>query len=543
MTDDILNTTQNPDELRRLATALLTAQACEYEQHLHNLNTVNTTLEQRIHDLNAAMQAEKTAYEQRIRELEEALKLARQWRFGRKSERLPASQKPLADEDAASDEADITRQLSDLLPVKEKTGKKPARHPLPAHLPRQETVLMPETGSTCPDCGSEMRHIRDEVNEVPEYVPAHFVVKRTVRPQYSCSCCDTVHSAVLPPAVIDKGQPGPGLLAQVVTAKVPEPLPLQQQKIYAREGVQLPESTLTDGFGQTAAVLSPLAAALKRDLLRQPVLQADETPLQILDTRKGKVRKGYLWAYVSAAGSARDIVVYDCHPGRAGQYACEMLSGWSGTLVADGYAGYRALFRDGQEGAPPAAPGIREAGCMAHVRRKFMELYRMNGSPGAKEALKQIRALYILERTIRQRPAEQKRRWRRRYAKPQMEAFHSWLRSTEKTSAPGGRLHGAVTYALKRWPALETYLNDGRVPLDNNRCEQMMRPVAQGRKSWLFAGSLRGGERLAELLTLLHTARLNGPEPVVWLRDVPEKLPSWPASRLDELLPYRHPSD
>ncbi|PAZ42866.1 IS66 family transposase, partial [Escherichia coli] len=293
----------------------------------------------------------------------------------------------------------------------------------------------------------------------------------------------------------------------------------------------------------TAAVLSPLAAALKRDLLRQPVLQADETPLQILDTRKGKVRKGYLWAYVSAAGSARDIVVYDCRPGRAGQYACEMLSGWSGTLVADGYAGYRALFHGGQEGAPPAAPGIREAGCMAHVRRQFMELYKMNGSPGAKEVLKQIRALYILERTIRNRLAEQKRRWRRRYAKPQMEAFQSWLRATEKTSAPGGRLHGAVTYALKRWPALETYLNDGRVPPDNNRCEQMMRPVAQGRKSWLFAGSLRGGERLAELLTLLHTARLNGLEPVAWLRDVLEKLPSWPASRLDELLPYRHPAD
>ncbi|MBC0234850.1 transposase, partial [Escherichia coli] len=152
------------------------------------------------------------------------------------------------------------------------------------------------------------------------------------------------------------------------------------------------------------------------------------------------------WAYVSAAGSARDIVVYDCRPGRAGQYAREMLAGWSGTLVADGYAGYSALFRDGQEGAPPEVPGIREAGCMAHVRRKFMELYRMNGSPGAKEALKQIRALYILERTIRDRPAEQKRRWRRRYAKPQMEAFHSWLRATEKTSAPGGRLHGAVTY-------------------------------------------------------------------------------------------------
>ncbi|EMV2260440.1 IS66 family transposase, partial [Escherichia coli] len=268
-----------------------------------------------------------------------------------------------------------------------------------------------------------------------------------------------------------------------------------------------------------------------------------ETPLQILDTQKGKAKKGWLWAYVSAAGSVRDIVVYDCRPGRGGEYARAMLSGWSGTLVVDGYAGYSALFRDVQEGEPPEPSGIREAGCLAHVRRKFMDLYRMNGSPGAREALMQIRALYILERTIRSRPAEQKRRWRRRYARPRMEAFHAWLSAGEKTSAPGGALHGAITYALKRWAALTTYLDDGRVPVDNNRCEQMMRPVAQGRKSWLFAGSLRGGERMAELLTLLHTARLNGLEPVAWLRDVLEKLPSWPASRLDELLPYRSQAD
>ncbi|WJS39636.1 IS66 family transposase (plasmid) [Escherichia coli] len=428
MTDDILHTIQNPDELRRLATELLTAQARKYEQRLHNLNTVNSTLEQRIHDLHAAMQAEKTAYEQRIRELEEALKLAQQWRFGRKSERLPASQKPLADEDAASDEADITRQLRDLLPPEEKTGKKPVRQPLPAHLPREETVLAPETGPgdghPCLGCGAAMRHIRDEVNEVLEYVPAHFVVKCTVRPQYGCPCCDTVHSA---------------------------------------------------------------------------------------------------------AGSARDIVVYDCRPGRGGEYAWAMQAGWSGTLVVDGYAGYSELFRGGQEGESPVASGIREAGCLAHVRRKFMELYRMNGSPGARKALEQIRALYILERTIRSRPAEQKRRWRRRYARPRMEAFHAWLSAGEKTSAPGGALHGAITYALKRWQALTTYLDDGQVPVDNNRCEQMMRPVAQGRRSWLFAGSLRGGERMAELLTLLHTARLNGLEPVAWLRDVLEKLPSWPS--------------
>ncbi|HHL9234031.1 TPA: IS66 family transposase [Escherichia coli] len=551
MKTDILNTTQNLDELRRLAQDLLDKQT----QRIHTLENDNaaiqaekTALEQHIRGQEVMMLAATTAYEQRIRELEEALKLAQQWRFGRKSERLPASQKTLADEDAASDEADITRQLSDLLPPKEKTGKKPVRQLLPAHLPREETVLAPETGPgdghPCPGCGAAMRHIRDEVNEVLEYVPAHFVVKRTVRPQYCCPCCDTVHSAALPAAIIDKGQVGPGLLTQVVIAKVLDHLPLQrQQKIYAREGIQLPVSTLADWFGQTAAVLSPLAAALKRDLLTQPVLQADETPLQILDTQKGKAKKGYLWAYVSAAGSARDIVVYDCRPGRGGEYARAMLSGWSGTLVVDGYADYSALFRDVQEGETPVASGIREAGCLAHVRRKFMDLYRMNGSPGARDALMQIRALYILERTIRSRPAGQKRRWRRRYARPRMEAFHAWLSAGEKMSAPGGALHGAITYALKRWAALTTYLDDGRVPVDNNRCEQIMRPVAQGRKSWLFAGSLRGGERMAELLTLLHTARLNGLKPVAWLRDVLEKLPSWPASRLDELLPYRRQAD
>ncbi len=289
MKTDILNTTQNPDELRRLAQDLLDKQT----QSIHTLENDNaaiqaekTALEQHIRGQEVMMLAATTAYEQRIRELEEALKLAQQWRFGRKSERLPASQKPLADEDAASDEADITRQLSDLLPPKEKTGKKPVRQLLPAHLPREETVLAPETGSgdgyPCPGCGAAMRHIRDEVNEVLEYVPAHFVVKRTVRPQYGCPCCDTVHSAALPAAIIDKGQAGPGLLTQVVIAKVLDLLPLQrQQKIYAREGIQLPVSTLADWFGQTAAVLSPLAAALKRDLLTQPVLQADETPLQM----------------------------------------------------------------------------------------------------------------------------------------------------------------------------------------------------------------------------------------------------------------------
>lgn len=240
---------------------------------------------------------------------------------------------------------------------------KPTHQPLPSGLPREETVLEPLAGTDCPECGHAMRHIRDEVNETLEYIPAHFVVKRTVRAQYGCPCCDTVHSAVLPPTIIDKGRPGPGLLAQVVISKVMDHLPLhRQQKIYAREGVMLPESTLADWFGQTAAALVPLAAALKRDLLRQLVLQVDETPLRVLNTQTGKAKNGYLWAYVSAAGSERNLVVYDCHPDRAGPYTRAMLAGWSGTLLVDGYAGYSVPFSPKADDGRGLPTVVRDAG-------------------------------------------------------------------------------------------------------------------------------------------------------------------------------------
>lgn len=505
MNTDALHTTQDPDKLREIALFL---------------QETNRALTQRLH------------------ELEEALKLATQARFGRKSEAFTGEQRQLAEEDVTADRADIRRQLRALLPERNTPKQKPVRGEMPGHLPREETVLNPESTTACPDCGVPLRHIRDEVSEKLEYVPAHFVVHKTVRPQYGCPSCDTVHSASLPPSLIEKGQPGPGLLAQVVISKTCDHLPLhRQQKIYARAGVSLPASTLSDWFGEVGAALSPLAAALRRDLLAQPVLQADETPLMVLDTQKGKAKKGYLWAYVSAAGSAREVVIYDCCLGRSGQHARDMLSGWSGTLVVDDYGGYKALFRDEDENGDKRVPAV-EAGCWAHARRKFADLFKMNCAPEAAEALVYMGYLYDLEHAIRARSAEQKRRWRQRYAKPHVEVFHGWLTEKKATSAPGGVLHKAIGYVLKRWTALLAYLDDGRVPVDNNRCERAMRPVAMGRKAWLFAGSQRAGERMADLMSLVETARLNGLEPWGWLREVLEKLPSWPASHLDELLPY-----
>ncbi|WP_145504217.1 IS66 family transposase [Yersinia vastinensis] len=491
---DALFTTQDPHELRVRALALLEAQA-----HY-------------------------------IQALEDALKAGRRWRFGRKSEAFQGEQRSLAEEDVDADTADLEQQLAAVLPAgKAPPATPPKRQPLPPELPR-ETVRLDLSSPACPDCGHTLRPLRDEVSERLEYIPARVVVHRTVRPHYSCPCCETVHAVPLPPQLIEKGQPGPGLLAQVTVAKCSDHLPLyRQQKIYLRHGIDIPCSTLAGWFGAVGAALKPLADALQRDLLRQPVLQADETPLLLLNPEKGHSQKGYLWAYVSAAGADRAVVLYDCQPGRSGTYARAMLDSWQGTLVVDGYAGYRALFDEGS---------VKEAGCWAHVRRKFFDQHKANGSPVAETALATLRELYKLERRIKQRPAEQRRRWRQRYAKPRLKAFETWLQVKRQKTAPNSGIRKAIDYALKRWPALLVYLEDGRVPIDNNRTENAIRPVAVGRKNWLFAGSLRAGQRMANILSLLETAKMNGLEPYGWLRDVLTRLPSWPNRRLNELLPY-----
>ncbi|MNH16744.1 Transposase IS66 family protein [compost metagenome] len=259
------------------------------------------------------------------------------------------------------------------------------------------------------------------------------------------------------------------------------------------------------------------------------MLHADETPLSILSPGEGKVARGYLWAYASAEATGHALVWFDCQPGRSGQYARAALDGWQGTLVVDDYAGYKALF---------AQSGIQEAACWAHVRRKFFEQFTVNKGEVAQEALNRIRVLYQLERKIKHRTPENRRRWRQRYAKPALVAFHAWLLSQHARTPAGSGIYKAIGYTLKRWPALQCYLDDGRVPIDNNRIENAIRPVAVGRKNWLFAGSLPAGQRMATLLSLLETARQNGLEPFIWLRDVLTRLPTWPNSRLRELLPY-----
>lgn len=372
---------------------------------------------------------------------------------------------------------------------------------------------------------------RDAVSEKLEYIPAHLVGNRYIRPQYSRPCSLKVFSGEMPAHILPKSAVEPSVIAQGVISKHCDHQPLyRQQPIFACSDVDLPVSSMADIVGAAGAALSPLAALLHRELMSRPVVHADETTLKILDTKKGgKSCSGYLWAYVSGERTGPSVMCFDCQPGRGHQYPENWLQGWSGTLVVDGHKAYRTLANK--------VPEITLAGCRAHTRRGFADLYKISKDPRAAIAVKKIAGLYLLEKKINSRPVEKIRQWRQRYSRPILEDLWSWLEEQEPKCSPGRALHKAIVYALSHRVELSRFLEDGAVPLDNNVCERAIKNVVLGRKSWLFAGSLMAGERAAQIMSLLETAKRNGLEPHAWLTDVLKRLPSWPEDRLEELLP------
>jgi hypothetical protein len=250
--------------------------------------------------------------------------------------------------------------------------------------------------------------------------------------------------------------------------------------------------------------------------------------VQQLDPGKGKTKRAYLWAYRSNdLDEGPRIAVFDYQTGRSGEHARAFLGDWKGHLVVDDYAGYKALF----------ALGISEVGCMAHARRKFFELHAANQNPIAAEALLRIGELYAIEARVRDLGGDARQRLRAEETVPKLHAMHDWLQLTRKNVANGGSLAKAMDYSLKRWTALSRYAHSGNLPIDNNPVENIIRPIAVGKKNWLFTGSERAGRRAAAIQSLLATAKLNDVDPAAWLKDTLEKLPTWPNSRIDELLP------
>ena len=469
----------------------------------------------------------------------------RRIRFGVKSETLSPLQRDVFEEtldtDLSAIEAEV-EQLQDGQPcdtvVKPKRPRA-GRQPLPDHLPRIEHRHEPAS-CTCGRCGKDLVKIGEDVSEQLDVEPAKFFVHRHIRPQYACRACETVTAAPIPPAVIDGGMAAVGLLAWVMVSKYQDHLPLYRlEQIAARDNVILSRSTLAEWVGRVGVALQPLAERLKWHLLQGDTLLADETPVPQLAPGNGKTRKAYLWAYRSNdLQPGPRIIVFDYQTGRGGAHARQFLGGWRGHLMVDDYAGYKPLFAgDG------CADACIELGCLAHARRKFYDLHQANQypqghkSPMALEALKRIAALYAIEAEAAAFGIPERQALRAEKSRPALAALRDWLTETRAKTAPGTAAAKALDYSLRRWPTFSRYAETGHLPIDNNPTENCIRPIAVGKKNWLFVGSERAGQRAAAIQTLLGTAKLNGVNPAAWLKDTLEKLPTWPNSRIDELLP------
>lgn len=467
-----------------------------------------------------------------IDKLTHEMAILKRLKFAASSEAYTGEQQRMLFETLDTDLAALSAEIGQLAPAKPTAadGEKlqPKRTALPASLPRKEVRHDPDS-TTC-RCGCQLQRIGEDIAEKLDYQPGVFTVERHVRGKWVCNQCETLVQAPVPAQIIDKGIPTAALLAYVIVAKYMDHLPLYRQSgIFGRAGFAIPDSTLAQWVGVCGVQLQPLVDALVEELLAQPVLHADETPVAMLKPGHGKTHRAYLWSYCSTAMSTMKAVVFDFAESRAGRHAGEFLGNWQGTLICDDFAGYKALFRQ----------GIIEAGCMAHARRKFHELYANHKSQIAEEAIKLFGVLYDVERQVQELDTEARQQARQRLGKPAADTLHAWLLAQRQRVPDGSATAKAINYSLGRWGALTRYLDDGAVPIDNNWVENQIRPIALGRKNWLFAGSLRAGQRAAAVMSLLHSARLNGQDVHAYMKDVLERLPTQPASRIGELLPHR----
>lgn len=461
--------------------------------------------------------------------------------FGRSSEKIDRTveQLELAIETLEADGAERLAAIPAVAPMieTELEKAKPARRPLPEHLPREEIVH--SAACACPKCGGPLRRIGADVTETLDYVPGRFKVVRHVREAFSCRDCETVVQAPAPNHAIARGRAGPALLAHIMVAKFDDHLPLHRQaEIYARDGgISLETSTLSGWVGATASALAPLIDLLKREVMASEVLFGDDTPVPVLAPGTGKTKTGRLWTYVRDerphAGNRPPAAVFFYSPDRKGERPVAHLKDFTGVLHADGYAGFNGLYEPNRKPGP-----IVEAACWAHVRRKFFDVHAANRSEIAREALDRIGQLYAVEGSIDGQPPAERRRRRQAQSLAIAEGLKAWSATTLPKLSGRSELAGAFRYMLARWLALIRCFDDGRLALDNNPAERALRGVAVGRKNYLFAGSDRGGERAAAMYSLIETAKLNGLNPEAYLRDVLGRIADHPNKRIDELLPW-----
>ncbi len=429
------------------------------------------------------------------------------------------------------------------------TRRKPARKPFPAHLPRERVVVPGPT--TCSCCGSSrLTKLGEDVTETLEAVPRQWKVVQTVREKFTCRDCEKISQTPAPFSVLPRGFAGPNVLAMILFEKYGQHQPLNRQsERYAREGIDLSVSTLADQVGGCAVLLRPLYELIRAHVLAGKRVHGDETPVPVL--AKHETRKGRLWTYVRDdkpfAGPAPPAAVFFYSRDRTAQHPESHLRDYAGILQADAYAGYNRLYEAGRKPGP-----ITEASCWAHGRRKLFELADVAAkargtlaviAPLAFEAVKRIDAIFDIEREINGRSIDQRVAVRRDRVAPLVSELETWMRQEYGKLSRHSDVAKAMNYMLSRWQAFTRFLDDGRICITNNAAERALRGIALGRKSWLFAGSDRGGERAAVIYTLIQTARLNDVDPQAWLADVLARINDHNVQKLDQLLPWNWKSE
>jgi transposase len=452
-------------------------------------------------------------------------------------------------EAAATEDELAAAKAAATTPVRAFTGRKPARKPFPAHLPRERVVVPGPT--TCSCCGSSrLTKLGEDVTETLEAVPRQWKVVQTVREKFTCRDCEKISQAPAPFSVLPRGFAGPNVLAMILFEKYGQHQPLNRQsERYAREGIDLSVSTLADQVGGCAVLLRPLYELIRAHVLAGKRVHGDETPVPVL--AKHETRKGRLWTYVRDdkpfAGPAPPAAVFFYSRDRTAQHPESHLRDYAGILQADAYAGYNRLYEAGRKPGP-----ITEASCWAHGRRKLFELADVAAkargtlaviAPLAFEAVKRIDAIFDIEREINGRSIDQRVAVRRDRVAPLVSELETWMRQEYGKLSRHSDVAKAMNYMLSRWQAFTRFLDDGRICITNNAAERALRGIALGRKSWLFAGSDRGGERAAVIYTLIQTARLNDVDPQAWLADVLARINDHNVQKLDQLLPWNWKSE
>ena len=497
------------------------------------LNTFDTLPEDpdELRQVTELLAAEVKAQALMIEKRQHQLHGANRHRFGSKSESMDQLQL-FAENEAIAEATTEVVEAASAEPIEPKA--KPKRKPLPDHLDRIEQVL--SVGEGCSECGGDLSKLGEDITEELEYIPGRFVVNKIIRPRMSCRRCEAISQAPMPSRPIERGRPGPGLLAHVLVSKYADHLPLyRQSQIYAREGVDLDRSTLADWVGKSTALLEPLADVIAKRVKEGAALFADDTPLKMLAPGNKKTKTARIWAYVRDERPWSDgsppCVWYQFTVDRKGEHPVKHLLGYQGWVHADGYAGFNGVFGEGK---------ASEVACMAHIRRKFVDVFTAQGSAIAEEAIKRIAQLYGVEKQARGQSPAARVTLRQSKAKPIFDDLENWLHAQLPKISGKSPLAKAIRYALGRMPKTRPYLDNGFLELDNNTAEHAMKPVAIGRKNWMFAGSQRGGNSMAIAYTLIETAKLNKVDPQAWLTWVLERIADHKINKLDELMPWNY---